>query len=278
MIRIVTDSAADFELAELQELNITLIPLTVSFGQQVYQETVELGKDQFYELMLGGEELPKTAQPAPQLLLDVIEDAKAKGDDVIYISISAGISGTYQTARMSAELAEYDRCWIVDSANAAGGQRLLVEYAAKLRDQGMAPADLVAAVEAAREKLTLYACIDTLEYLHRGGRISGLAYTLGNLAQIKPIISLKGGISIPAKAMGMKKGIGYQCKQMEQKKPNTDFPIYVMYTYDRSNGEALAKKIRDLGYDIPDSRIVNVGAAIGTHIGPNACGVVYVAE
>ena len=278
MIRIVTDSAADFELAELQEKNITLIPLTVSFGEQDYLETVELGKDRFYELLMGGGDLPKTAQPAPQRLLDVIEDAKAQGDDVIYISISAGISGTYQTARMTAEMAEYDRCWIVDSASAAGGQRLLAEYAATLRDQGMDAENIVAALETAREKLTLYACIDTLEYLHRGGRISGLAYTLGNLAQIKPIISLKSTISIPAKAMGMRKGIAYQCKQLEQKKPNPNHPIYVMYTYDRTNGEALAKKIREMGYDIPDSRIVNVGAAIGSHIGPNACGVVYIAE
>ena len=278
MIRIVTDSAADFELAELQEKNITLIPLTVSFGEQDYLETVELGKDRFYELLMGGGDLPKTAQPAPQRLLDVIEDAKAQGDDVIYISISAGISGTYQTARMTAEMAEYDRCWIVDSASAAGGQRLLAEYAATLRDQGMDAENIVAALETAREKLTLYACIDTLEYLHRGGRISGLAYTQGNQAQIKPIISLKSTISIPAKAMGMRKGIAYQCKQLEQKKPNTAHPIYVMYTYDRTNGEALAKKIREMGYDVPDSCIVNVGAAIGSHIGPNACGVVYIAE
>ena len=278
MIRIVTDSAADFELVELQEKNITLIPLNVSFGGREYLETVELGKDQFYEHLMAGSDLPKTAQPSPQILLDIIEDAKANGDDVIYISLSDGISGTYKTARMTAEMAEYDRCWIVDSASAAGGQRLLTEYAVKLRDQGMDAEKIVAALEVAREKLTLYACIDTLEYLHRGGRIFGLTYTLGNLAQIKPIISLKSTISISAKAMGMRKGIAYQCKQMEQKKPDPAHPIYVMYTHDRANGEALAKKIRDMGYDVPDSWIVNVGAAIGTHIGPNACGVVYVAE
>lgn len=278
MIRIVTDTAADLELAEYQDLNVLYIPLIVSIGQTVYQETAELDKNRFYDLLLGGGDLPKTSQPSPQLLLDQIEAAKEAGDDIIYIAISSGISGTYQTARMTAELAEYDRCWIVDGKTATGGQRLLVEYAAKLRDQGMAAADIVAAVEAAREKITLYACIDTLEYLHKGGRISNLAYTLGNLAQIKPIISMKETISIPAKAMGMKKGIAYQCKQMEQKKPDPNHPICVMYTYDRTNGEALAKKIREMGYAVPDSHIVNVGAAIGTHIGPNACGVVYIAE
>lgn len=278
MIRIVTDSAADFELAELQAMDITLIPLNVTFGDQEYRETVELGKEQFYELLLGGGQLPKTAQPSPQLLLDIIEDAKTKGDDVIYISISSGISGTYQNARMTVEMAEYECCYVVDSASAAGGQRLLVEQAVRMRDQNMDAAQIAAELEKIREKLTLYACVDNLENLHRGGRISGLSYTLGNLAQIKPIICLNGTISIPAKAMGMKKGIAYQCKQLEQKKPDVRYPVYVMYTYDRTNGEALAAKIRTMGYDVPESRIVNVGAAIGTHIGPNACGVVYVAE
>lgn len=278
MIRIVTDSAADFEWAELQEKDITLIPLTVSIGDKDYLETLELGKDQFYELLMSGGDLPKTAQPSPQLLLDIIEDAKTKGDDVIYISISAGISGTYQTARMTAEMAEYDACYVVDSASAAGGQRLLVEQAVRMRNENMDAAQIAAELEALREKLTLYACIDTLENLHKGGRISGLSYTIGNLAQIKPIICLKSTISIPAKSMGMKKGIAQQCKMMEQKKPDTRYPIYVMYTYDRTNGDALAARIRTMGYDVPDSRIVNVGAAIGTHIGPNACGVVYIAE
>ena len=278
MVRIVTDSAADFELAELQAMDITLIPLNVSIGDREYRETVELSKDQFYELMLNSGELPKTSQPSPQLLMDIIEAAKACGDEVVYICLSAGISGTYQTARMTVEMAEYDGCYVVDSASAAGGQRLLVEQAVRMRDENRNAAEIAAALEAIREKMMLYACIDTLENLHRGGRISGLSYTLGNLAQIKPIIILKGTISIPAKAMGMKKGIAYQCKQLEQKKPDVRYPIYVMYTCDRTNGEALAKKIREMGYDIPDSRIVNVGAAIGTHIGLNACGVVYIVE
>ena len=175
MIRIVTDSAADFELAELQAMDITLIPLNVSFGDREYLETVELNKDQFYELLMNSQELPKTSQPSPQLLADIIEEAKACGDDVIYISLSSGISGTYQTARMTAELAEYDFCYVVDSASAAGGQRLLVEQAVRMRNENMDASQIAAELEKLREKLTLYACIDTLENLHKGGRISGLS-------------------------------------------------------------------------------------------------------
>ena len=95
---------------------------------------------------------------------------------------------------------------------------------------------------------------------------------------MKPIIRVAedGHIEVPAKAMGMRKGMDALCRRLEDQKPSADHPIYVMYTADRTNGEILAQKFRDMGYDIPDSRIINVGAAIGSHIGPNACGMVYV--
>ena len=83
---------------------------------------------------------------------------------------------------------------------------------------------------------------------------------------------------MPAKAIGMRKGMDILCKRLDQQKPGKEHNLYVMYTADRTNGETLAKKVRDMGYEVPDERIINVGAGIGSHIGPNACGIVYVAE
>ena len=125
-----------------------------------------------------------------------------------------------------------------------------------------------------RDRIVLYACMDTLEYLYRGGRISHTVYAIGSLAQIKPIIKIdaEGKVEVPAKAMGMRKGIDYMVKHLQSQKPDPAFPVYAMYTEDRSNGETLAKK---MGVEVKD--IINVGAAIGSHIGPNACGLVYVA-
>ena len=167
---------------------------------------------------------------------------------------------------------------MLDGKNATGGQRMLVEYAARLRDEGKSAREIVASVESIRDKIVLYACMDTLEYLYRGGRISQTVYKLGTLAQVKPIIrvSEEGKVEVPAKAMGMRKGMEFLCKRLETQKPSGEHPLYVMYTADRSNGELLAEKFRAMGYDIPDSCIINVGAAIGSHIGPNACGMVYV--
>ncbi len=280
MVRIITDSAADFEPAELQKLNITCVPLTVQFGNAAYEENVNLSKDLFYELLATSGEYPKTSQASLQTVLDIYNQAKASGDEAVHITLSSALSGTYQSALAVREMAEYEDCYVIDSMDATGGQRMLVEHAVKLRDEGKSAAEIAAAVEALRSRITLYACIDTLEYLYLGGRISRTVYKLGNLAQIKPIIRVDdhGGIEVPAKAMGMRKGLDILCKKLEASKPSPDFPIYAMYTDDRTAGEKIAQRIRDMGYDVPDSHIIQVGAAIGAHIGPNALGFVYVAE
>ena len=280
MVRIITDSAADFEPQELKEKGITCIPLTVMFGDREYQENVSLSKTQFYELMVQAPELPKTAQASPQILLDLFEDAVRCGDEAIYICLSSALSGTYQNAVTASRLMDSGNCYVVDSRNGTGGQRMVVEYAVKLRDEGKSAADIVPALERFRARVTLYACIDTLKNLYMGGRISHTTYTLGTMAQIKPIITVDraGSVQIPAKAMGMRKGMDHLCKQTEKYRPDFDYPFYVMYTDKRENAQALAKRFRDAGIDVPEDRIIQVGAAFGTHIGPNAVGFVYIME
>ena len=280
MIRIITDSAADFEPKELEKLNITCIPLSVRFGQEEYQENVDLSKAKFYDLLLQSEELPKTSQASPQILLDLFEDAVSAGDDAIYFTLSSALSGTYQSAVMAKNLTDSPLCHVVDSLNATGGQRMILEYAAKLRDEGKTAEQIVDAAEDIRSRITLFACIDTLEYLYKGGRISHTAYKLGTLANIKPIITVEpdGSIGIPAKAMGMRKGMDYLCKQVEAHPADPEFPFYVMYTNNRSVAEALASRLESVGISVPEDRIIQVGAAIGSHIGPDACGLVYAAK
>ena len=280
MVRIITDSAADFEPQEYQQLNVTCIPIRVLLGETEYMETVDLSKDRFFELLAKTGATPQTAQPSPQCLLDLFEDAKACGDEAIYICLSSALSGTYQSAVMTREEADSEACFVVDSKNATGGQRLLVEYAVRLREEGKTAAQIVEAVEALRDRIVLYACIDTLEYLYRGGRISHTVYKLGTMAQVKPVIRVteEGAIEVPAKAMGMRKGMDLLCKRIEQQKPSAEHNLYVMYTADRSIGQTLAQKIQTMGYEIPEERIIQVGAGIGSHIGPNACGIVYVSE
>ena len=280
MVRIITDSAADFEPFELEKWNVACIPLKVMLGDTEYEENLNLSKDQFFSLLASTGDTPKTSQPSPDHLMDLFADAKRAGDEAVYITISSAISGTYQTAVMTREDAESEDCYVFDSRNATGGQRLLVEYAVRLRDAGKSAKEILEALEVVRDKVVLFACIDTLEYLYRGGRISQTVYKLGTMAQVKPIIrvSEEGAIEVPAKAMGMRKGMDQLVKKLEAQKPAADHKLYIMYTADRTIGQTLAQKVSALGYEIPEEQIVQVGAGIGSHIGPNACGIVYVAE
>ena len=280
MVRIVTDSAADFSPAELEQKKIICIPLKVLFGGEEYEENINLSKDQFYEKLLVSEGFPKTSQAAPAVLAGLFEDAKAAGDEIIYVTLSSALSGTWQSAMFIKEDMGYDKAFVVDSRNATGGQRMLVEHAVRLRDQGKCAAEIVDEVEALRERIVLYACINTLEYLYRGGRISHLSYALGTLAQIKPIIHVDhmGRVDIPAKAMGMRKGMEHLCKQADAKNPDPDFPLYVMYTNDRSVAETLAVRLAEHGQAGHPDNIIQLGAAIGSHVGPAACGLVYVGK
>ena len=280
MVRIITDSAADFEPNELEQMQISCIPLKVLFGTEEYEENIDLSKPQFYDKMLETGAMPKTSQAAPQVLADLFAEAKAAGDEAIYFTLSSALSGTWQSAMFIREDVGYEGAYVVDTRNATGGQRMLVEHAVKLRDEGKSAAEIVAAVEELRGRIVLYACINTLEYLYKGGRISHLSYTLGTLAQIKPIIHVDhhGRVDIPAKAMGMRKGMDHLCKQADAKKPDPDFPLYVMYTDDRSVAETLAVRLAEHGHAIHEKHIIQVGAAIGSHIGPKACGLVYVGK
>ena len=141
MIRIITDSAADFEPKELEKLNITCIPLTVRFDQQEYHENLDLTKALFYELLLKGEALPQTSQASPQILLDLFEDAAKAGDDAIYFTLSSALSGTYQSAVIAA--ADYPgRVYVIDSLSATAGEQVLIEQAIRRRDEGWTAAQI----------------------------------------------------------------------------------------------------------------------------------------
>lgn len=277
MLRIITDSCSDFENHELKKLNITAIPLCVIFGSEEYKENVNLSKDEFYEKLQTNPNHPTTSQPTPDDFCKVFEKFKQQGDEVLGIFISSKLSGTYQCANLAKQMSEYDNCYIVDSLSATIGERVLVEYAVKLRDEGLSAKEIFQKLEDIKEKLHIYASLETLEYLKRGGRISASAAAIGTLANLKPIIHVgkEGVVETAAKAIGLKKAASTVIKYFEDTSCNMEFPIYLIYSNISDNAlilrEALAKK----GYIIDDKNICNIGAAIGTHVGPGAFGIVF---
>ena len=280
MVKIVTDSAADFEVAELEKMNVTCLPMSVYFGDKHYLENVSITKEEFFEMLETNPNFPKTSQPAPALFEDLFTEAEKNNDEIVYIPMSAALSGDYATAIGVRNQFEYEHIYILESRMCTGGQRLLVEYAVKLRDKGLSGREILDALEKIKYKAVIYTAMDTLEYLHKNGRLSNMAYYVATLGKIKPImhVSDDGKAEIVSKHIGLKKAIEYIVERLDYEKPNKDFPFYVMYTKEKDNAYKLREKLIEKGIEIPEENIIPVGAVVGAHIGPYACAVAYIKE
>ena len=281
MVRIITDSAADFEPWELAELGVECVPLGVSFGEKEYQENVSLSKERFFQLLQSSKEFPRTSHPGPYVYERLMREAKEAGDTAVFITISSAISGTHQTALMALkESGAEDCCRVVDARTATGGQRMLVELAVRMRDEGSSFHEIADAAEALRGRTRIFACINTLEYLYRGGRIPKAAYAIGTAVNIKPIITVDrdGGVQVIAKMLGLHRGMDYVLKQYRADPPDPNYPLYFMYTENPENGKKLMEYMNRHGESFVDNRVIPVGAAIGSHVGPGGCGLVYIAK
>ena len=278
MVQIITDSAADFEPYELEKMNVRCVPFSVTFENEEYKENINLTKQQFYTLLKEKNDFPNTSQPSPHSFESILKNMKNSGCEAVVISLSSALSGAYQSAVLAKNQLEYDECYIIDSLTASGGERILVEQAVKLRDAGKSASEIACFLETLRSRISLYACIDSVDYLYKGGRISRAACTIASVAHIKPIIHVlrDGSIDMAAKSLGIKRTMDFIKKILDKYPPDKDFPFYVLYTGNKKCGKILAEYFEKTDYKIPDANIIDVGAAIGSHIGPNAFGIAYV--
>lgn len=278
MIRILVDSSSDYTAAELETLQMELVPIHITLNGKDYRDGIDITKDELYQLLIETGEFPMTAQPSPQSLLDVFEDAKEKGDSLIYLSLSSGLSGTYQTALLAKDMAEYDEIYIVDTRSATRAIRILAEHACKLRAEGKDAAFIADALENLKSRVTIYAALDTLEYLYKGGRLNRAAAAVGELANLKPIVHVtqEGKMAVPAKALGRNKALASLIKLISEKGVDTDFPAYSIYAYGEENTEKLEQKLGAAGIEVTDR--LQIGATIGSHVGPGAYGLIFVAK
>ena len=278
MIRLVVDSSADLLAEELKEKNIELVPLNIALTGETYQDGVTLERNQFYEILTGQEDFPKTSQPSPENFLNIFEDAKEKGDDVICILLSSGLSGTCQAAHLAKNMAENDNVYIVDSLSATIGVKLLADYANDLRNQGASVEEIVAKLEEVKSHIRIYAGLDTLEFLCRGGRVSRTSAAIGDLANIKPIITVteEGKVTVAGKCLGKNKALRFISDKLAENPADPNFPLYTIYSYGEENTEKLEAKFTKAGIEFADR--LQVGATIGAHVGPGAFGIIYIAQ
>lgn len=275
MIQIVTDSASDITLKQAEEMNIQIVPLTILFEDGVCPQETDEDFQIFYEKLIKENGLPKTSQPTPNKYLEIFRLAKEVGDEVLVITLSGGLSGTVQSAKLAKDLAEYERIEIIDSKQAILTQRMLVEYAVKLRDEGKTLDEITALVLKQREKLTVFGMLDTLTYLKKGGRIPASMALLGNLLRIKPVIILKDSVLEQlGKARGRKDGLKMLCAQMEEAEIDLSFPVYFGYTLDPEPTKQFQMEMEQK-FQLKNTKLYPVGGVIGTHVGPNCVAVAF---
>lgn len=273
-IRILTDSGSDI-CAPFPE-NLTVIPLTIHFGPEEYRDGETIDHKTFYEKLTSGSALPTTSLIPPGEFEQAYKRAQDAGETVIAILLSSKLSGTYQSAALAAE--EFENVYVIDSLNATLGEQILVKYALQLVEQGMSAADIAAELERAKSHVNLMGLPDTLEYLHRGGRISKTIAVLGGALSIKPVLRLVDGVVVMiGKARGSKNSNNYLIQEVN--KSGVDFSKPLCLGYTGLSDELLQRYIADSRQlwegKIDKLPISTVGATIGTHVGPGAIVVAF---
>ena len=275
-VKIVVDSTTDLIPAVKERL--TVVPLTIRFGETDYIDGVTITHKEFYEKLVESDVLPTTSQATPDSFDRIFRQAKEDGDEVVVLIIASKLSGTYQSAMIAAE--DYPgMVFVVDSQTVAIGAGILAELALRLVDKGMSAADIALRLVAERENVRLIAMLDTLEYLRKGGRISKTAAVAGGLLSIKPVIAVKEGeIVILGKARGSKQGNNLLVKEI-QSAGGVDFDKPVLLGYTGLSDVLLQKYIDDSASlwegctDELHSTII--GSTVGTHAGPGAVAAAF---
>lgn len=277
-VRIITDSASDMSPAEHPALAV--LPLSVTFGTDVYMDGIDIDHQRFYEMLVERDELPKTGQVNPYAFSQAIAEAREAGDEAVIITVGAKLSGTNQSARTALAEAPGGDVYVVDSNNVTLGERVLVEYALRLVDEGQGAAQIAAAVEAVRDRVVVIGLLETLEYLVRGGRLSAAAGAVGTLLNVKPVVAAEDGLIVQlGKARGSKNGRNLLNQKVE-KAGGIDFSMPLALGYTGLSDAVLKKYIEDsaalwAGHTEGELPVHTIGATIGTHVGPGAVAVAF---
>ena len=254
---------------------VSIVPLTVHFGQEEYIDGITIDHKTFYEKLVESDVLPTTSQTAPDAFMKEFDKVKEAGDSAVVITLSSKFSGTYQSAMIAA--AEYENIYVVDSGSAAMGSGILTELALGLAEEGMGALEIARRLEEEKKKIVIVALVDTLEYLKKGGRVSKTVAFAGTVLNIKPVISVVDGeIAVLGKARGSKMGNNLLVQEIE-KAGGVDFSKPVLLGYSGLSDALLLKYIEDSKHiwekGLHQVRYTTIGSVIGTHAGPGAVAV-----
>ena len=276
-VKFIIDSASDLLPSECKKLGVTHVPLTVRFGEKEFADAVDLSHKKFYKMLTSGkEEHPTTSQVTPAAWASAMEEVVENGDTAVVITISSKLSGTYQSACIAAEDFE-GKVFVVDSMTATIGERLLLLYGMELVNEGLDAATVAAKLDAVKDRVCIYARLDTLEYLRKGGRISGATAVVGSMLNIKPLLTVQDGkVESIGKARGPKAG-DKMLRELVAKSGGIDFSKPLVTAYSGLEDDNLKTFLADSTEMLCDTEVpvTVIGSVIGAHVGPGAVAICY---
>ena len=273
--RIIVDSTAD--LTPDIKSRITVVPLTLHFGEDEYIDGVTITHKEFYDKLIETDVLPYTSQATPVAFVKVFDEVDATKESAVVLTLSSKLSGTYQSAMIAARGRE--NIHVVDSDSVTIGEGILAELALKLADSGMDAKSIAERLEKEKKNVRIIAMLDTLEYLKRGGRISKAIAFAGGILNIKPVISvIEGEIIMLGKARGSKQGNNLLVMEIE-KAGGVNFDKPVLLGYSGISDLLLKKYIQDSAdlwkHSTTELNSTAIGSVIGTHAGPGAIAAAF---
>lgn len=276
MIRILVDSGSSIKQYEKDTYGVEILPLKILLGNREYADGVDLPMNVFYHALIEEKQFPKTSLPSLGEAEELVRRFLDAGDEVLILSISSGISGTYNTFRLL--FADEPRVRVIDTKTAVGGIRILVREANKMLDRSLD--EIEAALLALIPRIKVIAIPETLEYLCRGGRLSRSAWAIGSVLQLKPLIMLDsadGSVKVLAKERGKRRAMQRLIAYLDEFACDPSYPIVPSYTYGKENLDALIA-MTDQRYHAQMIEYDDLDPAIACHWGPNAFGYIFVSK
>lgn len=279
MIRIITDSAADLTPQEQAQPGVVVVPMAITFedGSSI-EDDGQMTKDEFFRRLATDSKLPRTSQPSPAAFIEAYADAELAGDEVIVITVGQKLSGTFQCATMAANDVDTP-VYVIDSETATQGEAVLVREALRLRDNGLSASQIADALESFKKRIRIVAVVDSLKHLQKGGRVSAAVALVGGALGIKPVIALyESTVKLAGKGRGRPGALVALFKQLDELGGiDTNYPCTVLYSDERAMANPVHHYLTQ-NLKLEGVRTCQIGATIGTHVGPRAAGIVFVTK
>ncbi|NLV57825.1 MAG: DegV family protein [Clostridiales bacterium] len=278
MIQIVTDSMSDIRQEEARREGVVVLPQHVLFGEESFADGVDLTTDEFYLKLSSAKVLPKTSQVTPEAFDQAFRDALAKGDDVLCITGSSRLSGTFQSATIARDMQkDASRIFLVDSLNASLGQQILIWQAVRMRDCDMPVEEILSRISALRERISLVGQVQNLKHLVMGGRLSVTTARLGTTLNLRPMIRLvRGKLEQDGLTRGRRRSHEWFAKQLLSQPRDPDYPVHIASAMAPMDLTALREALEKKNLLGEDVREVGIGPIVGTHTGQGVLALAWV--